>query len=399
MRQACCDPALLKDGSGPGESAKRERLLEMLEALTREGRKVLVFSQFVEMLRLIETDVRARGWRYAWLTGETVDREAAVRSFQEGEARIFLISLKAGGVGLTLTAADTVDPLRSLVEPGGRAPGDGPRAPDRPDQADLRLSPRRRGHRRGSHPRASGPKAGARRCALHRRAGRTPRIRQGCDRRAFRAAGRRDVIRRSDTSERAALWDGGTHALRRRERREIMPDKSGLSGMRKTAPFCPPHARRERGGCQPTGNREPGRGCRLGFRETALREPRPRSRCALVYKPSRVPGPWRPLPRSLAKSDSDGHRRVGPGRPGLHQFVRRQELRCDALLVRPRRPISEASTTSVTASPHPTPPGRCRTRACLPRGHGAPRAAQCGPIEFLGAHPPRPCARFLTRRA
>ncbi|WP_413152336.1 DEAD/DEAH box helicase [Amaricoccus sp. W119] len=108
MRQACCDPALLKDGPGPGESAKRERLLEMLEALTRKGRKVLVFSQFVEMLRLIETDVRARGWRYAWLTGETADREAAVRSFQEGEARIFLISLKAGGVGLTLTAADTV---------------------------------------------------------------------------------------------------------------------------------------------------------------------------------------------------------------------------------------------------------------------------------------------------
>lgn len=108
MRQACCDPLLLKNGAGTSDSAKRERLLDMLESLVQEGRKVLVFSQFVEMLRLIETDVTARGWRYEWLTGETVDRDRAVTRFQEGSAQIFLISLKAGGVGLTLTAADTV---------------------------------------------------------------------------------------------------------------------------------------------------------------------------------------------------------------------------------------------------------------------------------------------------
>jgi len=118
LRQVCCDPALLpKDktqGKSQGqakavtESAKRERLMEMLEALLAEGRRVLVFSQFVAMLRLIETDIKARGWGYAWLTGETRDRETVVADFQAGGAPIFLISLKAGGVGLTLTAAETV---------------------------------------------------------------------------------------------------------------------------------------------------------------------------------------------------------------------------------------------------------------------------------------------------
>lgn len=108
MRQVCCDPQLLQDGPASVDSAKRERLLEMLESLVQEGRKVLVFSQFVEMLRLIEADVSARGWRYEWLTGDTLDRDGAVTRFQQGSAQIFLISLKAGGVGLTLTAADTV---------------------------------------------------------------------------------------------------------------------------------------------------------------------------------------------------------------------------------------------------------------------------------------------------
>lgn len=117
LRQVCCDPALLpKDpdrsrktqAKAVTESAKRERLLEMLEALLAEGRRVLVFSQFVAMLRLIEKDIAARGWRYAWLTGETRNRETVVADFQVGAAPIFLISLKAGGVGLTLTAAETV---------------------------------------------------------------------------------------------------------------------------------------------------------------------------------------------------------------------------------------------------------------------------------------------------
>jgi superfamily II DNA or RNA helicase len=110
LRQACCDPALLKqNGARPvTDSAKRARLMEMLEPLIAEGRRVLVFSQFVAMLRLIEADVKARGWDYAWLTGETQNREEVVSRFQAGRVPLFLISLKAGGVGLTLTAADTV---------------------------------------------------------------------------------------------------------------------------------------------------------------------------------------------------------------------------------------------------------------------------------------------------
>ena len=110
MRQVCCDPALVKIDAAAGvkESAKRERLMEMLDELLAEGRKVLVFSQFVEMLRLIEQDVSARGIDYAMLTGQTKDRAGQIERFQEGDASIFLISLKAGGVGLNLTAADTV---------------------------------------------------------------------------------------------------------------------------------------------------------------------------------------------------------------------------------------------------------------------------------------------------
>lgn len=110
LRQACCDPKLVKLASAAKitTSAKRSRLIEMLEELFAEGRRVLVFSQFVEMLNLIETDVKARGWAYLKLTGQTQKRGELVKAFQSGKASLFLISLKAGGVGLNLTAADTV---------------------------------------------------------------------------------------------------------------------------------------------------------------------------------------------------------------------------------------------------------------------------------------------------
>ena len=110
LRQVCCDPGLLKQAAKKPitESAKRARLMEMLESLIAEGRRVLVFSQFVTMLELIERDVAARGWAYAKLTGKTRNREDLVAGFQAGAAPLFLISLKAGGTGLTLTAADTV---------------------------------------------------------------------------------------------------------------------------------------------------------------------------------------------------------------------------------------------------------------------------------------------------
>ncbi len=110
LRQVCCDPKLVKLDAAAKvtESAKRDRLMEILEELMSEGRKVLVFSQFVEMLRLIESDVQAHGWPYAMLHGQTRDRPAEIDKFQSGGARLFLISLKAGGTGLNLTEADTV---------------------------------------------------------------------------------------------------------------------------------------------------------------------------------------------------------------------------------------------------------------------------------------------------
>ncbi len=111
LRQVCCDPRLVavsgrKKSAAP--SAKLAALTAMLDELLDEGRKILVFSQFTSMLALIEEELRARHIPYALLTGETKDRRAQVAAFQGGKVPVFLISLKAGGVGLNLTAADTV---------------------------------------------------------------------------------------------------------------------------------------------------------------------------------------------------------------------------------------------------------------------------------------------------
>jgi SNF2 family DNA or RNA helicase len=110
LRQVCCDPRLLRleHGGRDAGSAKLERLMEMLPEMLAEGRRVLVFSQFTSMLALISAALDEAGIAYATLTGETDDRAAPVRRFQSGEVPVFLISLKAGGVGLNLTAADTV---------------------------------------------------------------------------------------------------------------------------------------------------------------------------------------------------------------------------------------------------------------------------------------------------
>ena len=118
LRQVCCDPrlvsakgggsALAKEDVGIEQSAKLATLMEMIEELMNERRHVLVFSQFTSMLELIEVELAARNYKWAKLTGETVDRQAEVEKFQGGKVPIFLLSLKAGGVGLNLTAADTV---------------------------------------------------------------------------------------------------------------------------------------------------------------------------------------------------------------------------------------------------------------------------------------------------
>ena len=111
MRQACCDPRLLKLSGKPNakpKSAKLERLEELLEDLKAEGRRILIFSQFTSMLDLIRSQLDAKKMGYSLLTGETRDRPKEIAAFQKGEKSLFLISLKAGGVGLNLNAADTV---------------------------------------------------------------------------------------------------------------------------------------------------------------------------------------------------------------------------------------------------------------------------------------------------
>ncbi len=110
LRQVCCDPRLLKLTAAKKvkERAKLDMLMEMLPELVSEGRRILVFSQFTSMLELIESDLANEKLDYVKLTGDTQNREEVVRRFQDGEVPIFLISLKAGGVGLNLTAADTV---------------------------------------------------------------------------------------------------------------------------------------------------------------------------------------------------------------------------------------------------------------------------------------------------
>ncbi|MEO0422575.1 MAG: DEAD/DEAH box helicase [Pseudomonadota bacterium] len=111
LRQVCCDPRLLPANTPGAEragSAKFELLFEILPELLEDGRRVLLFSQFTSMLGLIEEELLKRDIGYSKLTGQTRRRDEAIDSFREGEVDLFLISLKAGGVGLNLVEADTV---------------------------------------------------------------------------------------------------------------------------------------------------------------------------------------------------------------------------------------------------------------------------------------------------
>jgi len=110
LRQICCDPRLLPEdfAAGVRKSAKLDFLKELLETLVEEGRKILIFSQFTTMLGLIEDHLVKTKVPYLKLTGGSKDRGKLVEQFQSGKYPVFLISLKAGGTGLNLTAADTV---------------------------------------------------------------------------------------------------------------------------------------------------------------------------------------------------------------------------------------------------------------------------------------------------
>jgi superfamily II DNA or RNA helicase len=110
LRQICCDPRLLPDefANTIHESAKLDFLTELLAVLIEEGRRILIFSQFTTMLALIEEHLVKEKIPYLKLTGSSKDRGKLVEDFQTGKIPLFLISLKAGGTGLNLTAADTV---------------------------------------------------------------------------------------------------------------------------------------------------------------------------------------------------------------------------------------------------------------------------------------------------
>lgn len=109
LRQICCDPRLVNP-SFKGESTKLERLMEYLETAQENGKRVVLFSQFTQMLGLIQDRLKKEGRDYFYLDGNTPnqDRLALTTRFNEGEKDLFLISLRAGGTGLNLTGGDTV---------------------------------------------------------------------------------------------------------------------------------------------------------------------------------------------------------------------------------------------------------------------------------------------------
>ncbi|HBA64658.1 MAG TPA: helicase SNF2 [Methylococcaceae bacterium] len=110
LRQTCCDPRTLnlKEAQKVKQSAKLDLLMELLPELLEEGRRILVFSQFTKMIALIEAELKTRKIAYSKLTGQTKNRDEVINLFTGGTVDVFLISLKAGGVGLNLTEADTV---------------------------------------------------------------------------------------------------------------------------------------------------------------------------------------------------------------------------------------------------------------------------------------------------
>src|SRR5690606_20210149 len=108
LRQLSLDPALLDEAHEGVGSAKLDVLVEHLVELAAEGHRALVFSQFTGFLKRARTRLEAEGLTCRYLDGSTRNRGAEIDAFKGGEGDAFLISLKAGGVGLTLTEADYV---------------------------------------------------------------------------------------------------------------------------------------------------------------------------------------------------------------------------------------------------------------------------------------------------
>ena len=122
LRQAACHAGLVNPSCASVDSAKITLLHEQLEGLLEAGHKVLIFSQFTQLLKVVEQNLITAQWQYCYLDGQTKNRGELVKKFQEDDAvGVFLISLKAGGVGLNLTAADYVYILDPWWNPAAEA--------------------------------------------------------------------------------------------------------------------------------------------------------------------------------------------------------------------------------------------------------------------------------------
>ncbi len=151
LRQICCDLRLLKTGGPAAPSGKVEMFGELLEEVLDGGHRALVFSQFTSMLALLRQDLSAQNIDFCYLDGATADRARVVEQFQrESAIPVFLISLKAGGVGLNLTGADTVIHFDPWWNPAVEGAGGRPRPPHWPDEGGDQLQ--------AHHPRDGGGK-------------------------------------------------------------------------------------------------------------------------------------------------------------------------------------------------------------------------------------------------
>lgn len=110
LKQICCHPAIFaKEKAEPGDSAKYDMLLELMQTLMEGGHKTVIFSQYTQMLGIMRDDLEQRGIRFCYLDGSSKNRLEVVKEFNEDKAiPFFLVSLKAGGTGLNLVGADTV---------------------------------------------------------------------------------------------------------------------------------------------------------------------------------------------------------------------------------------------------------------------------------------------------
>jgi len=110
LKQICCHPAIFaKEKAEPGDSAKYDMLLELLQTLIEGGHKSVIFSQYTQMLKIMRNDLEQMGVRFCYLDGSSKNRLQIVKEFNEDPSiSVFLVSLKAGGTGLNLVGADTV---------------------------------------------------------------------------------------------------------------------------------------------------------------------------------------------------------------------------------------------------------------------------------------------------